>query len=63
VPELGLSREPARCLQDLFEQGHLGIKTGRGFYDWRQRDGQAYKAAAARKLGKLLAYLDALRAE
>ncbi|MFZ5556458.1 MAG: 3-hydroxyacyl-CoA dehydrogenase family protein [Pseudomonadota bacterium] len=63
VPELGLSREPARCLQDLFAAGHLGIKTGRGFYDWRDRDGPAYKAASARKLEKLLAYLDALRAE
>lgn len=62
VPELGLSPEPARCLQDLFEQGHLGVKTGRGFYDWSRRDGQAYKAASARKLAQLLAYLDELRA-
>ncbi|HSO08145.1 MAG TPA: 3-hydroxyacyl-CoA dehydrogenase NAD-binding domain-containing protein [Pelomicrobium sp.] len=63
VPELGLSREPARCLQELFEHGHLGIKSGRGFYDWSRRDGQAYKAASARKLAQLLAYLDELRAQ
>jgi 3-hydroxybutyryl-CoA dehydrogenase len=63
VPQLGLAREPARCLQELFEAGHLGIKTGRGFYDWSRRDGQAYKAASARKLAQLLAYLDELRAK
>ncbi len=62
VPKLGLGREPARCLQELFEHGHLGVKTGRGFYDWSRRDAQAYKAASARKLAQLLAYLDELRA-
>ncbi|MEY3572087.1 MAG: hypothetical protein RJA77_2 [Pseudomonadota bacterium] len=58
VPRLGLSREPARCLQDLFEAGHLGVKTGKGFYDWSVRDGQARKKEGAEKLARLLGYLE-----
>ena len=58
VPCLGLSREPARCLQDLFEAGHLGVKTGKGFYDWSVRDGQARKKEGAEKLSRLLTYLE-----
>jgi 3-hydroxybutyryl-CoA dehydrogenase len=58
VPRLGLSREPARCLQDLFEAGHLGVKTGKGFYDWSVRDGQARKKEGAEKLSRLLTYLE-----
>lgn len=58
VPRLGLSREPARCLQELFENGHLGVKTGKGFYDWSFRDGQARKREGAEKLAKLLSYLE-----
>ena len=57
VPKLGLSREPARCLQDLFDAGHLGVKTGKGFYDWSVRDGHARRTEGARKLSHLLAYL------
>jgi 3-hydroxybutyryl-CoA dehydrogenase len=58
VPRLGLSRAPARCLQDLFEAGHLGVKTGKGFYDWSVRDGQARKQEGAEKLARLLGYLE-----
>lgn len=30
--------EPARILRDLVASGNLGIKSGRGFYDWSKRD-------------------------
>lgn len=32
--ELGPRFEPPRVLRDLVAAGHLGRKTGRGFYDW-----------------------------
>jgi 3-hydroxybutyryl-CoA dehydrogenase len=31
-------------LEDKVEQGELGVKTGRGFYDWSQRSVEAVKA-------------------
>lgn len=30
-------------VQRLMREGNLGLKTGRGFYDYRDRDGQAYR--------------------
>ncbi len=44
-------------LQDLYEAGHLGIKTGKGFYDWSGKDADKVKAEAGRRLAELLAYL------
>lgn len=61
VPTLGLSRTPARCLQDLYEKGHLGIRTGKGFYDWPQGSGDARKQQAAVQLKALLEFLDKTR--
>ena len=29
---------PSPCLEDRVAAGHLGVKSGRGFYDWQQRD-------------------------
>ena len=57
VPVLHHGDKPRRALQDLYEAGHLGIKTGKGFYDWSGKDPARVKAEAARKLGELLAYL------
>jgi 3-hydroxybutyryl-CoA dehydrogenase len=31
---LGERYSPPRILEDLVAQGHLGQKTGRGFFDW-----------------------------
>jgi len=30
--------EPPALLKDKFDSGELGVKTGRGFYDWQVRD-------------------------
>ena len=57
VPVLHHGDKPRRALQDLYEAGHLGIKTGKGFYDWSGKDPDRVKAEAARKLTELLVYL------
>jgi 3-hydroxybutyryl-CoA dehydrogenase len=57
VPVLHHEDKPARALQDLYAAGHLGIKTGKGFYDWRGKDPNQVKAEAGRKLTALLDYL------
>ena len=33
-------RKPAEMLRNMFDNGDLGVKTGKGFYDWQVRDGQ-----------------------
>jgi 3-hydroxybutyryl-CoA dehydrogenase len=57
VPALHHGDQPRRVLQDLYAAGHLGIKSGKGFYDWSGKDPSEVKAEAARKLAELLAYL------
>jgi len=57
VPVLHHGDKPGRALQDLYEAGHLGIKTGKGFYDWSGKDPSEVKAEAGRKLAELLTYL------
>jgi 3-hydroxybutyryl-CoA dehydrogenase len=55
VPHLHHGETPSRVVQDLFEAGDLGVKSGRGFYDWTQRDIAAFKRRAADKLARILA--------
>lgn len=38
LPDLDRSAEPQRALRDLVAGGALGVKAGRGFHDWTQRD-------------------------
>jgi 3-hydroxyacyl-CoA dehydrogenase len=38
VPHLWHGAEPVRLLQDMYQKGVLGLKTGRGFYDWTGQD-------------------------
>lgn len=57
VPALYHSDQPCRILQDKYEAGDLGAKTGRGFYDWAERDADAYKAEAQNRLAALIDYL------
>ena len=55
VPHLHHGAEPPRIVQDLQAAGHLGVKTGRGFYDWTGRDVDTFKRKAADKLARILA--------
>ena len=57
VPHLHLSREPSKIVQDKYNQGDLGVKTGRGFYDWENRDITSHKERADKKLQELITLL------
>jgi 3-hydroxybutyryl-CoA dehydrogenase len=58
VPHLWHGAEPNRFLQDKYERGGLGLKTGRGFYDWSGKDPAAVRKTAAERLTRLLEFLD-----
>ena len=56
-PDLCNDAEPARCLRELVEEGALGMKMGRGFFNWNEatmeterRRYQSLLLAAARLL-------------
>lgn len=50
LPDLETSPTPPAAVGDLARAGHFGLKTGRGIYDWSQRDGKELLAARADKL-------------
>lgn len=58
IPDLHHTNEPVALLQDMVAAGNRGVSTGQGFYDWRDRDADAYKAQIAGKLARILAILD-----
>ena len=58
VPDLYHTNRPSPIVQDLAAAGHLGAKTGTGFYDWREVDLAAHRRKAADKLARLLALLE-----
>jgi 3-hydroxybutyryl-CoA dehydrogenase len=58
VPHLWHGAEPGRLLQDKYECGDLGLKTGRGFYDWSGKDPVEVRKTAAERLTRLLEFID-----
>lgn len=38
LPEISGSKEPSRLFEEKVSTGNLGYKTGKGFYDWTQKD-------------------------
>lgn len=54
-PGLDRSTQPPKAMADLVQQGHRGLATGRGFYDWAARDGQALVARRVEELFRHLA--------
>jgi 3-hydroxybutyryl-CoA dehydrogenase len=41
LSDLAANQHPGWLLRDLVDKGRLGMKSGRGFYDWTQRDPRA----------------------
>lgn len=61
VPQLHRGGAPSPVIMDKHAAGRLGVKTGTGFYDWRQMDIPGYRAWAEDLLSRLLTLLDAER--
>lgn len=49
-PELDTAPAPPAAMADLVRQGHRGLPSGRGLYDWSRRDGRALALARAEEL-------------
>lgn len=58
VPDLNHSGKPVQMVQDMAARGDIGVKSGKGFYDWAERDVDAYRKAAAATLERLWGALD-----
>jgi 3-hydroxybutyryl-CoA dehydrogenase len=56
-PALAKNDAPARCLSDKVKAGELGMKSGQGFYDWRQRDANRTIADRDRQIARQLEFL------
>lgn len=50
LPDLSANRGPGILLEEHVEQGRLGMKSGRGFYDWTKRDPAALIEARDRQI-------------
>lgn len=57
VPDLCHDSRPSPIVQDMLARGDLGLRTGKGFYDWSGRDPAAVTEHASASLRKLLSYL------
>lgn len=55
--ELENSREPPTVLRDKVNSGDLGLKSGRGFYDWSAVDPEAARRDNERVLRELIEWL------
>jgi 3-hydroxybutyryl-CoA dehydrogenase len=58
VPHLYNKPEPTPYLQNLYEQGKLGLKTGSGFYDWAGIDAAKLRALHNDKVARILACME-----
>lgn len=58
VPHLYNKPEPTPYLQNLYEQGKLGLKTGSGFYDWSGVDAAKVRTLHQDMVGRILAYME-----
>jgi len=59
-PSLSNTDKPAKALRSRVARGELGMKTGKGFFDW---DAESIRREKVRYEGKLLAGLDLLKDE
>ena len=59
VPSLSHTGVPSPLLQNMVARGDVGIRSGKGFYDWTDRDTSKLQSRANERLQRLLAFLDA----
>jgi len=59
VPSLSHTGIPSPFLQNMVARGDVGIRSGKGFYDWTGRDTTKLQDRANERLQRLLAFLDA----
>jgi 3-hydroxybutyryl-CoA dehydrogenase len=57
VPSLSHTGVPSPYLQNMVARGDVGIRSGRGFYDWTGRDPNEVQRKANERLQRLLAFL------
>lgn len=58
VPSLSHTGVPSPYLQNMVARGDLGIRSGKGFYDWTGRDAAEVQRKANEQLQRLLAFLE-----
>lgn len=56
-PNLAANQIPSRCLTEKVAVGQLGMKTGRGFYDWSKRDAARVIENRDRQITRQLEFL------
>jgi len=54
VPHLNHSGIPTRQIQDMVSRGDVGVKSGKGFYEWSNRDIGAHISSAEEKTIRIL---------
>jgi 3-hydroxybutyryl-CoA dehydrogenase len=63
LDDLADNHRPSEVLAECVRQGHLGVKTGRGFYDWRTRSSEELIGKRNAQIVRQLAYLKELEAQ
>lgn len=61
VPQLHHGAEPSAVVQNLYRDGKLGMKTGTGFYDWRDWNVAGHRSKTAKLMQEVLDLLDERR--
>jgi 3-hydroxybutyryl-CoA dehydrogenase len=59
VPTLCHDPMPSRMVQAMYARGDVGLKSGRGFYDWRGKDAAAVRVRAGQRLAQVIAAVKA----
>lgn len=54
LPHLNHSGTSTREIQDMVTRGEVGVKSGKGFYDWSNKDVEAHKSLAMEKMTRIL---------
>ena len=63
VPSLSHTGIPSPYLQNMVARGDLGVRSGKGFYDWTGRDPNEVQRQATERLLRLLAFLESDRSQ